>query len=310
MLMSKDEWLNTILKKSNKDVKVILNSDSSFITEFSSNNEYGYITLHSDFIAPLDSYNSFYQFRRRELRAKVVVLKRLLEEHLSPNGNLPGVLVIHEYKESQVTNEIFSKYSGLTFNEKNLEPFVKIFRYNYDSIRYFRIYPHFAPNPSSNEVLKFEGERIIRFIHYDPSGLDKDIVLPIDSYKELIKFYEELVYEKFLLQSSIPKVPAPPAPPVPPAPPRITYKYWYVVLIALVIGIFLITIGQVFVAIISMIVYLFVALLVGQFVSELDESLKTKSFLISIIIGVIVISILGSISKGCTQSESIEWHGP
>lgn len=136
-------------------VQIIPNSTTgSLITPFKNKPEYGYLQLSQSSMIP---EGTWIRERKRStlLRAKCDVLQRFVQSNKTLS--LPGHIVIKEYLESEVPESLFEQFANKSLPASEaLDSFVK--RAGQDGVE-----------------LCVDGERIIRFSVYDPTGQDHDV---------------------------------------------------------------------------------------------------------------------------------------
>jgi hypothetical protein len=136
-------------------VQIVPNpTTGSLITPFENKPDYGYLQLSQ---TSLITEGIWVRERKRStlLRAKCDVLERFVR--LNKTLSLTGNIVVKEYVESQVPEDIYQQFANKSLPvSEALDSYVK--RAGQDGIE-----------------LCVDGERIMRFSVYDPSGKDTDI---------------------------------------------------------------------------------------------------------------------------------------
>ena len=148
-------------------VQIVPNSKTgSVITAYQNNAEYGYIQLQQTAIT-VDGGWVRESKRSTLLRAKMDLLTKFVSAHKSLQ--LPGAIVIKEYLESEVPQDVIAKFLNKELAyEDAIAPYVK--RAGSDGIE-----------------LTVGGERILRFTSYDSSGSDTDVKVSHDNITAVVE---------------------------------------------------------------------------------------------------------------------------
>ena len=148
-------------------VQIVPNSKTgSVITAYQNNAEYGYIQLQQTAIT-VDGGWVRESKRSTLLRAKMDLLTKFVSAHKSLQ--LPGAIVIKEYLESEVPQDVMAKFLNKELDyEDAIAPYVK--RAGSDGIE-----------------LTVGGERILRFTSYDNSGSDTDVKVSHDNITAVVE---------------------------------------------------------------------------------------------------------------------------
>lgn len=148
-------------------VQIVPNSKTgSVITAYQNNAEYGYVQLQQTAIT-VDGGWIRESKRSTLLRAKMDLLTKFVSAHKSLQ--LPGAIVVKEYLESEVPEDIAAKFFNKELAyEDAIAPYVK--RAGADGIE-----------------LTLGGERILRFTSYDASGTDSDIKVAHDNVTAVVE---------------------------------------------------------------------------------------------------------------------------
>lgn len=135
-------------------VRIVPSSKTgNVVSTYESNKEFGYIQLEQSALVQDGAWIREVK-RSCLLRAQTAILEKFVAANKSLI--LPGKLVVLEYLESEVPADVQQRYfrKDVT-HEEAIEPYVK--RAGTDGIE-----------------LTFNGERILRFTEYDPSGETAD----------------------------------------------------------------------------------------------------------------------------------------
>jgi hypothetical protein len=148
-------------------VQIVPNSKTgSVITAYQNNAEYGYVQLQQTAIT-VDGGWVRESKRSTLLRAKIDLLTKFVSAHKSLQ--LPGAIVIKEYLESEVPQDVMAKFLNKELAyEDAIAPYVK--RAGADGIE-----------------LTVGGERILRFTSYDNSGTDTDVKVSHDNVTAVVE---------------------------------------------------------------------------------------------------------------------------
>jgi len=148
-------------------VQIIPNSKTgSVITAYQNNAEYGYVQLQQTAIT-VDGGWIRESKRSTLLRAKMDLLTKFISAQKSLQ--LPGAIVVKEYVESEVPQDIALKFFNKELDyEDAIASYVK--RAGADGIE-----------------LTVGGERILRFTSYDAGGTDTDVKVSHDNVSAVVE---------------------------------------------------------------------------------------------------------------------------
>lgn len=140
----------------------------ALITPFSSNPDYGYLQLQSVEMVQRDS--GWLEEKRRStlLRAKTSVLESFVAQH-GKTLALPGRIVVREFLENELPENYATRLNKNLSYEQAVQPLLK--RAGKDGV-----------------ALTKDGQRILRFSDYDPSGTQSDISVAHDNVSEVAEF--------------------------------------------------------------------------------------------------------------------------
>lgn len=149
-------------------VQIVPNAETgSIISAYAANPEFGFIQLQQTAIVQDGSWIREVK-RSCLLKASIEILEKFVAA--SPTLQLKGQLVVKEYLQSELPADMAKKYLRKDVSEEEaIEPFVK---------RAGREGPE----------LTFNGERILRFTEYDPSGEGSDTTQAHDN-QDAVKEY-------------------------------------------------------------------------------------------------------------------------
>jgi len=139
----------------------------ALITPFA-NSDYAYIQLTS--VQMVTTSSGWLDEKRRStlLRAKTSILEAFVALH-GKTLTVPGHIVVREFLENELPAEYTARLNKNLAFEAAVQPFLK--RAGKDGI-----------------ALTKDGQRILRFSDYDPSGLQSDISVAHDNVSEVAEF--------------------------------------------------------------------------------------------------------------------------
>ena len=155
-----------------KSVRIVPNHKGELIHVYIDFKEFGYVTLISNEVAIEDEFYNFYQKRKYVLSDRVESLQELVDTIIEDNI-IPGRLVVKEFREKEIPKEYQERLSKKMYYEDALKPFIK----EYGAYRPLmnHTFSSFSKNYPTNQ-----GQRIIRFIDYDRTGKEQDVILTMD----------------------------------------------------------------------------------------------------------------------------------
>jgi hypothetical protein len=170
-------------------VRIIPNHKGDLIHEYIDYKGFGYVTLVSNEVANEDRFNSLYKQRKFVLNDSLESLQDLISKTVEDNI-VPGRLVVKEFREKEIPNAYFERINKKMLYEDAIKPFLKDveFGLNVNGQEFIFKSPETTFSKfSEKNYPKNEGQRIIRFIDYDRTGEEQDIILTFDKL-ELPKF--------------------------------------------------------------------------------------------------------------------------
>lgn len=164
-----------------KLVRIVPNHKGELIHVYVDFKEFGSVTLVSNEVAREDQFNKFYQQRKYVLNDRIESLQELIDTIVEDNI-ITGRLVVKEFRENEIPKEYQERLNKKMSYEDSLKPYIKDFSFIkelvFESIESLnsRIYNHefFKKYP------KNQGQKIIRFIDYDRTGKEQDVILKMD----------------------------------------------------------------------------------------------------------------------------------
>jgi hypothetical protein len=162
-------------------VRIIPNHKGDLIHEYIDYKGFGYVTLVSDEVANEDRFNSLYKQRKLVLNDSLESLQDLISKNVEDNI-VPGRLVVKEFREKEIPKKYEERLNKKMVYEDSLKPYIKDFDFvGLESLK-SSTFPETFKNYPKNQ-----GQRIIRFIDYDFTGEEQDLILTFDKI-ELPKF--------------------------------------------------------------------------------------------------------------------------
>lgn len=146
-------------------VKIKRTEDNAVVTPYSGNSEYGYVVLTSIKNVFVDGWM---QVKERSTLIRGTV--EGLTQAFSETSELPGNIAVSEYVASEIPSRISKGFNKELSFEEQIEPFIK------------RAGAQDAP------ILKLNGETILRFTDYDPTGTKADIRVEHDNGAEVASY--------------------------------------------------------------------------------------------------------------------------
>lgn len=162
-------------------VRIIPNHKGDLIHEYIDYKGFGYVTLVSNEVANEDRLNSLYKQRKFVLNDSLESLQDLISKTVEDNI-VPGRLVVKEFREKEIPKKYEERLNKKMVYEDSLKPYIKDFDFvGLESLN-SGTFPEIFKNYPKNQ-----GQRILRFIDYDFTGEEQDIILSFDKV-ELPKF--------------------------------------------------------------------------------------------------------------------------
>lgn len=148
----------------NSTVAIKTNDKGAFVNVYASNPEFGYIVLESNSISTAGGWVRETK-RTCLLRGNVLTLEKIIAH--APGKQLPGKIVVREYLEDAIPQDIASKELR---DDVSLEE---------------ALAPYFKRAGQDGVILTKDGMRIVRFTEYDSTGSIQDAIISHDNVAEV-----------------------------------------------------------------------------------------------------------------------------
>lgn len=157
-----------------KSVRIVPNHKGELIHVYADFKEFGYVTLVSNEVAREDMFNKLYQQRKYILSDRIESLQALVDTIVVDNI-IPGRLVVKEFREKEIPLEYQERLNKKMLYEDSLKPYIKdVVLLGLESLNSSSFLESIKNYP------KNQGQRIIRFIDYDRTGEEQDVILTMD----------------------------------------------------------------------------------------------------------------------------------
>lgn len=148
------------------NVQIIPNaSTGALISAYQSNPEIGFIHVQSSEIVMSPDNWARDKKRSALLRGDIAVLTKFVNMHKT--GVLPGRIVVHEFRENELPENFTARLNKKLSYEEAVQGFIK--RAGKDGV-----------------ALMSNGQRILRFSDYDPSGKMPDVQIAHENVSEVV----------------------------------------------------------------------------------------------------------------------------
>ena len=157
-----------------KSVRIVPNHKGELIHVYADFKEFGSVTLVSNEVAREDGFNKLYQQRKYILSDRIESLQELVDT-IDEDNIIPGRLVVKEFREKEIPKEYQERLNKNMLYEDSLKPYIKEV-----VIMALESYIPSSLFEASKYYPKNQGQRIIRFIDYDRTGEEQDVILRMD----------------------------------------------------------------------------------------------------------------------------------
>lgn len=155
-------------------VRIVPNHKGELIHVYVDFKEFGSVTLVSNEVASEDLFNKLYQQRKYILSDRIESLQELVDT-IDEDNIIPGRLVVKEFREKEIPKEYQERLNKKMLYEDSLKPFIKDV-----VVMGIESYTTSSLFEASKNYPKNQGQRIIRFIDYDRTGEEQDVILRMD----------------------------------------------------------------------------------------------------------------------------------
>ena len=157
-----------------KSVRIEPNHKGELIHVYADFKEFGSVTLVSNEVAREDGFNKLYQQRKYILSDRIESLQELVDT-IAEDNIIPGRLVVKEFREKEIPKEYQERLNKKMLYEDSLKPYIKDV-----VVMGIESYTTSSLFEASKNYPKNQGQRIIRFIDYDRTGEEQDVILRMD----------------------------------------------------------------------------------------------------------------------------------
>lgn len=155
-----------------------MSQEGTLVNKYANSTDYGFVVLRTEDVKFVDNRVNK-SVRTCLLRGDVSVLEEIVKTN--PEG-LEGKIRIVEMTEPEFLNELNGN-SDLS-NSLRREINMKLLQDDYENA----ISSYLKKNPQTDEVLMKDGQRILRFNFYDPTGEQPDILVAHDRVSNITPF--------------------------------------------------------------------------------------------------------------------------